>query len=116
MCHGYGVHSLVRSARLLQRGSQNRNDIAQVLARGQFRHYSAVRLVRCELREHDVRDHLFARTNDGRTGFVAGTLNTQDVSISHISIVTSRRAIPSWQSPASPVLPGIVADTVASSS
>ncbi len=84
---GDGVNRLVRLTRVVQRFAHHGNDGPQMLARSQFRHYSAVGLVCGELRVHDVRDQLLTRAHDGRRGFVARALNAQDENVTHETIV-----------------------------
>ena len=75
---GDGVHGFVGLSGLFECCANHGNDVAQVFARGELRHDSFIWLVRGELREHDVRDHLFAGANNGGGGFVAGALDAKD--------------------------------------
>ena len=77
------IKGLVGLARIGQRLADDRHNGPQMLARSQFRHYSAIGRVGNDLREHDVRDNLLARSHDCGCGFVAGTLDAEDVDIGH---------------------------------
>src|SRR5215467_4671603 len=57
---GYGINRLVRVSALGQGFAHDRHDGAKMLARGELQHDAAIRLVRGDLREHDVRKNLLA--------------------------------------------------------
>ena len=63
------------------------HDGAQMLSRSEFRHNAAIRLVGRDLRGDDIRDQLLAGPHYGSRGFVAGTLDAEDVGVGHVSIV-----------------------------
>ncbi len=54
------------------------DDVAQVLARGEFGHHAAVDGVHLHLRGDDVREHLGAGAHDGGCGLVAGAFDAED--------------------------------------
>jgi len=69
-----------------QRLAHDGHDGAKMLARGQFRHDSAIGLVGRELRSDDIGDHLLARAHHGRSGLIAGTLDAEDEGGGHGTI------------------------------
>src|SRR5277367_1321782 len=54
-----------------------------MLSRSQLRHHSAVRLMRRNLRSDDIREHIEARTHDGRTRLITGAFDTEDSGVRH---------------------------------
>ena len=80
---GYRIHRVIRLSSVGQRLADDRHDRAQMLAGGQLRHHSAVRLVRGNLREHDIRSDLLPRANHGRRRLVARGFDPEDVGAGH---------------------------------
>ena len=64
--------------------THDRHDSAEMLAGSQFRDDSTIGLVGGDLRGDDVGDELLARAHDGGGGFVAGTLDAEDVGVGHV--------------------------------
>ena len=80
---GQRVDRLVGMPGIGQRLADHGHNRPQVLPRSQFRNHAAVRLVRRDLREDDIRDHSFARIHDRRRGLVAGAFNAENVGAGH---------------------------------
>ena len=78
---GQRVDGLVSLSGIGQRLADDRHDRAQMLPRRQFGHDSAVRLVRGDLREHNVGNDLLTRAHYGRRGLVARAFNPEDVGV-----------------------------------
>jgi hypothetical protein len=76
---GDSVELIERHIGLAQRSANDGNDVAQVLARSEFRHYSAERLMRGDLRSDHRRDEALAALDDGSGRLIARTLDGQDV-------------------------------------
>ena len=66
-----GIDRFVGLPRFGERLSDHWNDGSKMLPRGEFGNDATVRLVSCKLRGHNVRNQLFARTDNGGGGFVA---------------------------------------------
>ena len=78
-----GIDGFVSLSRFGQGLPYHRNNRPQVLARGEFRNHSAIRLVRGHLRGHHVRQNLLPRPHHGRARLIAGTLNAEYVRVRH---------------------------------
>ena len=78
-----GIDGLISLSGFGQCCAHHRNDRAQVLARGQFRNHSAIRLVRRDLRSHYVRQNPLPRTDHGRARLITGALDAEDVRVRH---------------------------------
>ena len=76
--HGHGVHILQRNVRLLDCFANDRNDLPQMLARGELRHHAAVLAVNLRLRRDHARKDSPAIGYDRRRRLVAGRFNAQD--------------------------------------
>src|SRR5437879_2085326 len=83
---GYGdcVDRIISVFGVSQRLAYDRHDGAEMLAGSQFRNDSAVGLVSGDLGGDHVGDELLARAYDSGSGFVAGTLNAEDVGVGHV--------------------------------
>ena len=81
--YGHRIDRLISLSSIGQRLADDRHNRAQVFPRGQFGHDSAIRLVRGDLRKHNVRTDLLTRAHHGCCGLVAGTFNPEDVGVRH---------------------------------
>ena len=88
--YGDGVDGFVGLAGVFEGLAHHGNDGAQMFARSQLGDDASEGLVRGDLRIDDVGDQFFAGTNDGGSGFVAGRLDAEDVSVGHRFIVRGR--------------------------
>ena len=89
LCNGDGVDGVIGLACIFERLAHYRDNGAQVLARGQLRHDAAVRLMGLDLRVDDARDEFLSGPNYRRSGFVAGTLDAENVNMTHNTILAS---------------------------
>ena len=80
---GEGVDRMKGLAGIGEGFANHRHDGPQMLARGQFRHHSAVRLMGGNLRKHHVRDDLLARAHHCGCGLIAGALDAENVGVGH---------------------------------
>ncbi len=78
-----GIDGRISLSGLGQCCAHHRYDGAQVLARGQFRNHSAIRLVSGDLRGNHVRQNLLPRAHHRRARLITGGLNAEDVSVRH---------------------------------
>src|SRR5579883_907082 len=83
--HSQRIHRFKTDTRIGQRLTHYRDDVAQMLARGQLWHNSAVRLMRGDLREHYIRNDLLTRTHDRRRSLVTRAFNSENIGICHHS-------------------------------
>ena len=63
---------------MFHRFAHHRHDLAQMLARGQFRHHAAIFAVNLDLRRHHARKNAAAAGDNGRGGFVAGRFDAEN--------------------------------------
>ena len=85
---GDGRVIYVGKARSLRKRLANYgHDSAQVLAGGEFWDHTAIGLVGGDLGGDHVGDELLARAYDGGGGFVAGSLDAEDVGVGHVRSV-----------------------------
>ena len=78
-----GIDRLISLSRFRQSLPHHRNNRAQVLARGQFRNHSAIRLMSSDLRGNDVRQNPLPRPHHRRARLITGAFNAEDVSVRH---------------------------------
>src|SRR5208282_2742613 len=78
-----GIDGLISLSRFGQSLAHHRNNRAQVLARGQFRNHSAIRLVRGDLRGNDVRQNPLPRAHHGRARLITGAFDAEDACVRH---------------------------------
>ena len=76
--HRHRVHVAQRNVRLLDRFAHHRNDLPQMLARGELRHHAAVLAVNVGLRRDHARKNAASAGHDGRRRFVARRFNTEN--------------------------------------
>ena len=81
------VDRVITALSIAQRLPDHRHNSAQMLARGQFGHNSAVRLMSCNLGGDNVRDQLLARTHYGCRGLITGAFDAEDIGVGHSSIL-----------------------------
>ena len=75
---GDGVEVGERDVGLGERGADDGNDGAEMLAAGQLRHHAAVARMGGDLRGDDGGEGARAALDDGGGGFVAGAFNAKD--------------------------------------
>jgi len=85
--YGDGIDRFVGTLRFRQSLAHHRNNRPQMLARSQLGHNSSIRLMSRDLRSHNVRNHLSARTHHRRSGFVARAFNAKNVGVGHVPIL-----------------------------
>lgn len=67
--------------------ANHRYDRAEMLTGCQFRDNAAIGLMGGDLRRDNIGNQLLTRADYGRRGFVAGTLDPEDVGVGHVAIL-----------------------------
>ena len=81
--HRQRVNRLIGLPGIGQSFANHRHNRLQMLARSQLRNHAAIRLVRGDLREDDIRDDSLSRIHHRRGGLIAGAFNAENVGASH---------------------------------
>ena len=98
--HGHGIEVVEADARLLHRRPDDRDDVAEMFARGQFGDDAAIRSVQCDLAGNHIPEHIASYAHYGRRSLVATAFDTENEAAmsvaarcSHLSILKSHDPI-----------------------
>ena len=86
MRHSQRVDRVIALAGVGQSLADHRHNRLQMFPRGQFRHHTAVRLVRGDLREDNIGKQFLTRPHDSSRRLVARAFNAKNVSAHMISL------------------------------